>query len=138
VARLTLSGDVLLPGGAVERQEIELPILLSAVDGARVEPTVRREMLLQQAARAREEALEQQGRGDYDGAADTLREAFATLRDAGHEDPHLAEEAADLEAMTRHLDAGPMDAADAKYLYQRAYNVKRSKLEGVARYRRER
>ena len=138
VARLALSGDVLLPGGGVERREIDLPIRLSAADGPRVEPVVRRELLLQEAARAREEALERQGQGDYGGAADALRRASSKLREAGIEDAEVAEEASDLEAMSLRVGEGVMADADAKYLFQRAYDVRRSKLEARERYRRGR
>jgi Ca-activated chloride channel family protein len=137
VAKLTLTGDVLLPNGAVEHQEIEIPVSLSAVDGPRVDPVVRRELLLQEAARAREEALDRQDRGDHDGAVQALRTAYGKLRSAGYEDPQLLDEAADLQSLAERTAEHGFLAMDVKYAKQRAYDIKRSKIEGMGRYRRE-
>src|SRR5690606_1499303 len=56
IAELTVTAHVLSAAGGVERQEIRLPIRASFSGGPRSDPEVRRELLLQEAARVREEA----------------------------------------------------------------------------------
>jgi hypothetical protein len=73
VADLEVVAQVLTAGGGVEQQTLTLPIRLSPEAGGRVEPEVRKEVLLLEAARAREEALEAERRGDYRGGSETLQ-----------------------------------------------------------------
>ncbi len=80
----------------MEQQTISLPVTLSPVDGGKVEPEVRKEVLLVEAARVREEALRQREAGDWDGASRSLYSAARMIRDSGLEDD-LVEEVADLE-----------------------------------------
>jgi Ca-activated chloride channel homolog len=121
VAELVVSGDVVLEDGRVERQTITLPVMLSD-EAAHVEPEVRRELLLLETARARREALELRARGDFDGAADKLRSVRARLAAEGLSDAEIAEEENDLAAMQQSFVAASVTEADAKYMYQRAYN----------------
>ncbi|HEX6308995.1 MAG TPA: VWA domain-containing protein [Longimicrobiales bacterium] len=122
VAELIVSGDVLLDDGRVERQTITLPVTVTET-AARVEPEVRRELLLLESARDRRAALELRGRGDLDAAAGKLATARARLREAGLDDSELREEEADLAAMQDSLASGIFAPADAKYMYHRAYNT---------------
>jgi Ca-activated chloride channel family protein len=122
VAVLTVSGDVLTRDGAIEHQVITLPVTLSADEGARVEPEVRREMLLLETARVRREALERRGRGDFDGAAASLRELKDKLS-AAPCDPQLQQEADEIGTLADSFAACSVSDADQKYMYQRSYNT---------------
>lgn len=121
-AELVVTGDVLSADGGVEHQVVTIPVLFSTADGPRVEPEVRRELLLLAAAKARREALERQDRGDFDGAAQLLRETGAKLRALGVGDPELEEEAADVASMAARFSVRDVSAADRKYMAQRVYN----------------
>jgi Ca-activated chloride channel homolog len=138
----TISGDVLTADGAVERRTITLPVTVAASEGARIEPEVRRELLLLAAARARREALHLRERGEHDAAADTLRKAGSLLRSDtafGH-DAELQEEASDLSAAVLSFDAHTVSAADEKYHYQRAYSSmsgRRKKAELIRRLKHD-
>ncbi|HEX7120685.1 MAG TPA: VWA domain-containing protein [Longimicrobiales bacterium] len=132
VAELTLTAHVVAENGSIERREIRLPIRASLAEGPRVDPDVRRELLLQEAARAREAAYEAQRRGDDDAAGGLLREAAEHLALEDLVDPELLEEAADLAGMAELFDAGRASEADAKYLYQRGY-ARRANRRGTAR-----
>jgi Ca-activated chloride channel homolog len=138
----TISGDVLLADGGVERSVMTLPVSVAASEGARVEPEVRREMLLLAAAKARREALERRAEGDFDGAAGALRSARGMLHESAlfDADGELQEEAADLDVMAASFDAQQVTAADQKYLYQRSYSSmsgRRRKAELIRRPRDE-
>ena len=98
---------------------------------------MRKEILLLEAARVRREALEARERGDYDGAADALRSYGARVEASGLDDADLLEEARDLEGMAESFDARVLEAADVKYMSQRAYARGRSRGGQVQRFRRE-
>jgi Ca-activated chloride channel family protein len=136
VARLVVSGYVLTVGGGVEIRTIALPITLSPTEGGRVEPEVRREWLVLEAARARREALEHRERGDYEGASARLREAGAFLSSQGLEDAELHEEMADLQAASEQIASYGVSEADAKYLHQRSYDKLRGRKRSAERIRR--
>lgn len=123
IAELVVTALVMTAKGGVERQEIRLPIRASLAGGPKADPEVRRELLLQEAARARDEARKAREEGDYDGASRRLREVSGRLRahDAG--DPQLQEEADDLAQMADRFREREVTEADAKYLYQRSYAV---------------
>jgi Ca-activated chloride channel family protein len=135
VAEFTVHADVLAADGSVEHQDVRLPVRFSPADGARTDPEVRRELLVQAAARARDQARRAQEEGDYGGAAEVLRETVARLESSGIEDASLEEEAADLRTMAERFDAGVVNELDRKYLYQRSFDAFSSKREG-ARMRR--
>ena len=138
LATLTLHADVLESGGGIIHRETTLPVVLDAEGGARVDPEVRRETLLLDAADAREQALERQDRGDYGGAAEVLREARMKLRESGFDDDaRLAEEAADLQGMADRVAEAPMSPADRKYMSQRAYDSSRARGASYRRISRE-
>lgn len=65
IAELTVRAHVLTEKGGVELQEIRLPVEVSLAGGPRVDPEVRREMLLQEAARARDDARKAQQEGNF-------------------------------------------------------------------------
>lgn len=135
VAEIVVRAVVLTAGGGVERQEVRVPVSSPLTAAGRREPTVRREMLLVEAARAREAAVEASARGDYAAGREALASVSAMLcaapldeRDAG-----VGEEAADLAAMASLFEEGQVSAADVKYLGQRAYEAQRKKRGGVRR-----
>lgn len=132
VAEVALTAHVLTDAGGVERQEIVFPVVTHLTAAGHAEPAVRREMLLLQAARAREDALRMRDDGDLGGAARMLRDVSAVLASApaeyvGELAPDLEEQAADLADMADRFAAADVGEADAKYLAQRAYNVHRGK-----------
>jgi Ca-activated chloride channel family protein len=140
VAELIVSGDVLTTDGGVERQVITLPVTLSADEGARVEPDVRREMLLLEAARARRDALDRRERGDFDGAAASLRQLKHRLSAAAPDDAELQQEADELGTLADSFAAYSVSEADRKYMYQRSYNAmsgRRRKDELIRRMKRK-
>jgi Ca-activated chloride channel homolog len=137
IARFELSAHVLSADGDVERQEITLPIRFTPAEGVHTDPEVRRELLLIGAGKAREEALEAERRGDFDGGAGKLREAARALREHDAGDERMQEEAADLEAMAERYRHHRVEEADRKYMHQRAYAASRDHYRSVERIRRE-
>lgn len=124
---IELAADVLGQGGGIEHRTVALPFTVSVADGARVTPEVERETLLLDAADARERALERQQDGDYASAVNVLDEAGERLRRSPQADDRILEEAEDLERLSHRLAGGAMDAADRKYMYQRAYDAGRGR-----------
>jgi hypothetical protein len=83
-----------------------------------------------QTARAREEALRLRADGDAAGASHVLREMASSLRASPDAcAPMVSEQAADLDAIAMRLEESQFDAADAKYVAQRAYNTHRAKRQ---------
>lgn len=128
IATLVISAVVLTAAGGIERQTVTLGIS-SGVDatGTR-EPEIQREVLLMDAARAREEAVELQRRGDSEGAASVLSAAATRLMEGPAEFAvALREQAEDLSALAARVREDAFTAADEKYAAQRAYNARRGK-----------
>lgn len=141
VATFIVSGDVVTSDG-VERRTITLPITVAMSEGARVEPEVRREMLLISAARARRQAMELRDQGNLPAAASALRATGTMLRTdvAFGSDAEVAEEAGDLETLAASFDMHAVSEADMKYMYQRSHDSmrgRRSKAELIRRNRGE-
>lgn len=128
VGALTISADVIAADGSISRQEIRLPITFSPADGPSVDDEVRRELLLLESARAREEALAARERGDFQGAAMRLAEAAHALADAGLDDTELSLESEELRLMESKLAYGTFDAMDAKYMFQHAHDRGRGRV----------
>ena len=132
VAELVVVAHVLTEQGGVERQEITFPIVSRLTAAGHAEPEVRREMLLLDAARAREDALRRRDAGDMDGAAGALRQMSAMMAAApaaygGTLDAELAEQVSDLADLADRFVVEEVSEEDAKYLAQRAYNAHRGK-----------
>jgi len=138
VARLTVMAHVITAEGGVELQEITIPVTLSPEQGGKAEPEIRKEILLVEAARRRQEALEARDRGDYASGAQSLREmrAMVLASPFAEHDPTVREELEDLESMAVSFDDHQVSPADVKYMKQRAYSAHRSRRESVERYRR--
>jgi Ca-activated chloride channel family protein len=136
VAELVVEADVIVDGGRIERREVRLPIRFSPAEGPSVDPAIRREVLLFEAARARREALERRARGDDDGAQYTLREASSLLELAAAGDAEIEEEARDLGGIADVFARHAVRETDVKYMHQRAYDqsrARRKKSELIAR-----
>jgi Ca-activated chloride channel homolog len=135
VATLTIEGHVLLPGGGVEKRTVTLPIRVSRSEAAVVDPDVRRERLLLEAARARQEALDDRSRGAFEDGARKLRRVADTLAAYADADPVLHEELDDVRDLALRFEQEHVTLADAKYMSQRAYGnaqSKRATLERLA------
>lgn len=135
VAHLSVTAHVLTADGGVELQEIAIPLTLTPEEGGKAEPEVRKEILLVEAARRRQEALEARERGDFGAAAVSLR-AYRSVAEAHLGDADVAEELHDLERMALSFDDHAVNQADVKYLKQRAYSGHRSRRSSLERYRR--
>jgi hypothetical protein len=137
VARFGVTAHVLTEDGGVERQQIDIPVTLTAAAGGRADPEVRKEMIFIVAADAREKALEARERGDLADAVSHLRLASHQLQAAGLDDAEVREEIADLQNVADHIEVHGMKESDAKYLYQRSHDSRRSTRSSLLRYRRE-
>lgn len=128
VADVTVLAYVLTAEGGMEKQTIRFPVATPLSSEGRAEPQVRRELLLLRAARARDEALQRRDRGDWEGARACVSTMAAELAAHGSAlGGEIPEQAADLSAMAERLAPQVFGAADAKYMAQRSYNVRRGK-----------
>ena len=124
---VALTGHVLTDEGGIEERTVTLPVSFSPAEGPVVNPEVRRTLVFLQAAAARRQALEDEGRGDFDTGARRLRSVAAMVREAGDDD-QAVEEAEDLVMMAEMLEGRTFAAAERKYMGQRVYDVGRSKM----------
>jgi Ca-activated chloride channel homolog len=139
IGTLEVRGDVLTAGGGVERREVLLPVRLVLGEGPRVDAEIRRTQLLLESARAREEALEREERGDAQGARAVLNDVAAALWVRLPGDAEARVEADDLLSLASRIhERGRFDAADIKYLKQQALDQRRSRGSVRERYRRGR
>jgi O-acetyl-ADP-ribose deacetylase (regulator of RNase III) len=121
----------------VERQEVSLTLRTSLHGDGHVEPEIRRELLLQDAARAREDALEAKRRGDFGGGRQVLERSAAHLRSYGDPgDAAVREEIGELTALAAYFAAGHISDADAKYMHQWAHDATRAKRMAMERIKR--
>ena len=117
-------------------QLVTVPIRSPLSSSGHRDPVVQEELLLVKTARAREESLRRRENGDNSGASHVLREMVSELRACAPASELLGEQVSDLEAMAERLDAASFDAADAKYVAQRAYNAHRAKRGYEGKLRR--
>lgn len=128
IASLRIAADVLTADGGVTHQVVTVPIRSPLSASGHRDPVVQEELLLAKTARARDESLRRREGGDMDGASHVLRAMATELRAcAPAESSLLGEQLGDLEAMALRLEEESFDAADAKYVAQRAYNAHRGK-----------
>ena len=138
VATLTVEGHVLLPNGGVEKRTITLPIRVDRAAAAVVDPEVRRELLLLEAARVREDALTDRARGAFGDGARKLRRLAERLAPYSADDAELRDELEDLRDLAERFDSEDVTLADAKWMHQRAYGRAESKRATVERLARDR
>ena len=110
----------------MELQTVTLPITVSPEEGGKVEPEVRKEVLLLAASRARSDALDAGARGDHEAGAEKLREAIGRL-ESGAEKSELAEELQDLQMTEASFPQAQVAEEDMKYMKQRMYDSNRSR-----------
>jgi Ca-activated chloride channel family protein len=128
LADIVVNAHVLTDGGGVEHQEVQFPVASPLTSAGHSEPEVRREILLLDAANARDEALRRRDEGDMGGAATVLRRMSVAMAAAPPElGDELREQAGDLLAMADQFASAAVSEADAKYVAQRAYNAHRGK-----------
>ena len=113
VAQVRLVSDAVTAEG-IEHQVVTVPVVANLDGTDHLEPTVERTLVRFEAARAREEAIEQADRGDLDGAARKLAEASTRLAPYTS-DPAVAEEAEDLRAESERLRVAEYAPRDRKY-----------------------
>jgi Ca-activated chloride channel family protein len=136
VAHLTLQAAVLPEDGTIEQQEIVIDVTTSTAAGPVSNAEVRREMLLLEAARVRQEALADQQREDYNAAFEKMQRMSDKLRAAGLNDMQVQEEAEDLQLLSAQMKPETWGAAETKYMFQRAYDSERAmraKVQNIAR-----
>jgi Ca-activated chloride channel family protein len=137
IASLRITADVLTADGGVTHQLVTVPIRSPLSSSGHRDPVVQEELLLVKTARAREESLRRREDGDHSGASHVLREMVSELLAcAPAESELLGEQVSDLVAMAERLDEASFDAADAKYVAQRAYNAHRAKRGYEGKLRR--
>lgn len=136
VGEIVVDAHVLTADGGVDHQRATLPLRATLSGEGTPEPESEHELLLVRSARAREEALRRESMGDVAGAADVLREMASDL--AACASPLTLEQASDLRAVAEKLESRSFDAADAKYVAQRAYNAHRAKGAYEEKLRRRR
>jgi len=132
IAELVVTAHVLTDAGGVERRAVTFPVVSRLTAAGHAEPEVRKEILLLDAAKAREDALRMRDEGDFGGAATVLRQmsvmlACAAPAAAGEDAAALHEQAADLADLAGRFGAEQVSELDAKYMAQRAYNAHRGK-----------
>ena len=128
IAEITVHAHVMTDGGGIERQEVKFTVSTPLEQAGHTEPEIRREMLVQAAAHAREEAVLRERRGDHHGAVETLRQAAMMIRSAPAEHAlGLEEQASDLLESSTVLERHQWNDSDRKYAAQRAYNTRRGK-----------
>jgi Ca-activated chloride channel family protein len=138
IATFTVTADVVTPEGNVEKHIVTLPVMLSPVEGGYVNPEVRKELLHQEAARTRKEALEDWERGDFEAADAKLRAMSADILAAPYVDDELREVSRDLHVVASQANAYGVSERERKYMHQRAYDAARSKKKASERVSRAR
>jgi Ca-activated chloride channel homolog len=118
LGEIRIEADVLSEAG-VEHRTMTMPVIANLDGQDRIEAAVEQTFLQFHSARAREEAVRQADRGDFDGAAASLREAVSHLS-VCEGVPMIVEEMEDLAAEAARLDARQYEAADRKYHGARA------------------
>ena len=119
VAEVRVVSDVVMSEG-IEHRVITLPVIANLDGTDHSEPTVERTFVRFEAARAREEAIEQADRGDLAQAAATLAEASIKLHPF-ISDPAVAEEVEDLRAESERLRTREYSTLDRKYHEARSH-----------------
>lgn len=138
VADVTVHAHVLTEEGGIEIHTINLPISVSLEEGGRVDPTVRKEMVILEAADARAKALEATRDGRHDEGSEYLRASIRKLEgiDDADSDGVVAEELADLKVMEALVVSEELQEQDVKYMKQRMYDAHRGRDSAKGRIRR--
>lgn len=138
VGTFVIMGDVLTADGGVEERTITVPIRLSPVEGGIAVPEVRRELVLLEAARARDKALEARTAEGFREAGESLRTVSDELRHLDPDDAYFGEEVADLRRMSAAMESGALGEADRKYMKYRSRYTGRGRKEAAESISRQR
>lgn len=126
IGEVRIQADVVLEKG-IEHRTIAMPVWAN-LDGAdHIEPVVAQMLLRFQAAQAREAAIRDADRGDYDGAARALRGCAVGLA-AYSADEDVAREMADLNDQAALLESRNYGAKDRKYDAAMAMGAREGKM----------
>jgi Ca-activated chloride channel family protein len=110
IATLRFDYDELTENGA-EHRVLEMPVVINiAPEGEQPLPAnvdVSQSVLLLKSAQARQEAVEQADRGNYEGASQSLRTAAEAIAKSGLQDAVLTEEQAALLKQAAEMELGP-------------------------------
>jgi Ca-activated chloride channel family protein len=136
VAEVRLVSDVVMAEG-IEHRVITLPVFANLDGTDHGEPNVERTFVRFEAARAREEAIEQADRGDLAQAAMTLAEASTRLHPF-ISDPLVAEEVEDLRAESERLRTREYSSLDRKYHEARSHAAWENKDAYLGKLSRQR
>ena len=131
VGMIVVTGDVLTADGGVEQRTITIPIRLSPVEGGIAVPEVRRELILLEAVKEREKALEAKSAGEFREARNNLSMLSARIEAFDPADAVLREEASDLRRMVASLHDDVVTPSDRKYMRYRARYASQGKREAV-------
>ena len=137
LGEVTISSDLLLEEG-VEHRTTMMPVIANLDGRDHVEPEVERTITRFEAAKLREEAVEQADRGDYRTASEKMREAAEKLAPYG-EDEAVRSEIQDLAAASERVEMGDYGPADRKYNMARSEGVWRDKkayMKKIARLKK--
>lgn len=137
VGTIVVTGDVLTADGGVEQRTITIPIRLSPVEGGIAVPEVRRELILLEAVKEREKALEARSAGEFNEARIGLFALSERMEAFDPDDAVLREEASDLRRMVASLHEDVLEAKDRKYMRYRARYAARGRREAVQSVSRE-
>lgn len=138
LGEVEVAADVVTPQG-VEHRVLTVPVVANLDAEDHVEPEVESTLVRFEAAKARREAVERADRGDFEGAASTLREAAACLMPFAAAPP-VREEIDDLAAEAARMeqrDYAP--ELDRKYHMARgmaARDMKAAYMDKIARQKR--
>lgn len=120
----------------IERRTTTTPITASFDAQESVEPTITREVLAAEAAKARQQAVDLGDQGDGAGAAFVLKQTASHIHAMAASDPEASAHVAELTAMAAKYERDAVDGSDRKYMKQRAYNQRRGKAGYDAMLRR--
>lgn len=126
LARLTLRADVREESGGLVHQEVVLPIAATLESAGQEAPTITREVLLSEAARARAQAAADVRRGEAAQARRALDVMARKLSEAPMAE-EFTDEVRDLAELSRKFEMEEATESDARYLQQKAYNARRGK-----------
>jgi Ca-activated chloride channel family protein len=118
LGEVIVEADVVTSEG-IEHRVTRMPVIANLDGEERLEPTVEQTFLRFRVAQAREQAVREADRGDYDAAATSLCRVAETLAEC-EPDPVICEEIEDLRAEAARLRQRVYSPADRKYQGARA------------------
>ncbi|MBA2626800.1 MAG: VWA domain-containing protein [Gemmatimonadales bacterium] len=126
IGEVRIQADVVLEQG-IEHRTIAMPVWANLDAADHIEPTVEQTLLRFEAAKAREAAISDADRGDYDGAARGLRAVGLRLAPYSA-DEDVAREIADLNDQAALLESRKYSAMDRKYHAAMAMGMREGKI----------